>query len=85
MSFSQLIICYLLRLAFLFTGFHQRHPSQDTLSSLRRSVSGSKIRWVDRGTSDAYEIKVYEIDNVDSLQRRGKAGNKVISKNTVNI
>ncbi|KAM9435023.1 kinesin-like protein KIF26B [Clarias gariepinus] len=59
-------------------GSYQRHPSQDTLSSLRRSVSGSKIRWVDRGTSDAYEIKVYEIDNVDSLQRRGKAGNKSV-------
>lgn len=40
-------------------------------------MSGSKIRWVDRGPSDAYEIKVYEIDNVASLQRRGKAGNKV--------
>lgn len=48
-------------------------------------MSGSKIHWVDRGTTDAYEIKVYEIDSVDSLQRRGKAGNKVISKNTVNI
>lgn len=41
-------------------------------------MSGSKMRWVDRGTADAYEIKVYEIDNVDSLQRRGKAGSKVI-------
>ncbi|XP_026802767.3 kinesin-like protein KIF26B isoform X1 [Pangasianodon hypophthalmus] len=60
------------------TGSHQRHPSQDTLSSLRRSGSGSKIRWVDHGTTDAYEIKVYEIDNVDSLQRRGKAGNKSV-------
>ncbi|KAF7690080.1 kinesin-like protein KIF26B isoform X1 [Silurus meridionalis] len=59
------------------TGSHQRHPSQDTLSSFR-SASGSKIRWVDRGDSDAYEIKVYEIDNVDSLQRRGKAGKKSV-------
>lgn len=40
-------------------------------------MSGSKIRWVDHSPSDAYEIKVYEIDNVASLQRRGKAGNKV--------
>ncbi|XP_027009370.2 kinesin-like protein KIF26B isoform X1 [Tachysurus fulvidraco] len=59
-------------------GSYQRYPSQDTLSSLRRSLSGSKIRRVDRGPSDAYEIKVYEIDNVDSLQRRGKAGNKSV-------
>lgn len=69
----------------MFIGSYQRYPSQDTLSSLRKSLSGSKIRWVDRGPSDAYEIKVYEIDNVDSLQRRGKAGNKVISKSTLNI
>ncbi|XP_058234845.1 kinesin-like protein KIF26B isoform X2 [Hemibagrus wyckioides] len=60
------------------SGSHQRYPSQDTLSSLKRSMSGSKIRWVDRGPSDAYEIKVYEIDNVASLQRRGKAGNKSV-------
>ncbi|XP_062858552.1 kinesin-like protein KIF26B [Trichomycterus rosablanca] len=59
-------------------GSLQRRPSQDTILSLRRSSSGSKLRWIDRGTSDSYEIKVYEIDNVDSLQRRGKAGNKSV-------
>ncbi|KAI4877712.1 hypothetical protein NFI96_031907 [Prochilodus magdalenae] len=59
-------------------GSYQRRPSQDTLLSLRRSASGSKIRWVDRGVSDSYEIKVYEIDNVDGLQKRGKAGNKSV-------
>lgn len=46
-------------------------------------MSGSKIRWVDHGASDGYEIKVYEIDNMDSLQRRGKAGNKVICKKNI--
>ncbi|XP_066533921.1 kinesin-like protein KIF26B isoform X2 [Hoplias malabaricus] len=60
-------------------GPHQRRPSQDTLLSLRRSASGSKIRWVDRGPSDSYDIKVYEIDNVDGLQKRGKEGNKLTS------
>uniref|UniRef100_A0A8B9K8V5 Kinesin family member 26Bb n=1 Tax=Astyanax mexicanus TaxID=7994 RepID=A0A8B9K8V5_ASTMX len=60
-------------------GLQQRRPSQDTLLTLRRSASGSaKIRWVDRGTPDSYEIKVYEIDNVDGLQKRGKAGNKSV-------
>ncbi|XP_037393929.1 kinesin-like protein KIF26B isoform X1 [Pygocentrus nattereri] len=59
-------------------GSYQRRPSQDTLLSLRRSGSGSKIRWVDRSNSDSYEIKVYEIDNVDGLQKRGKAGNKSV-------
>uniref|UniRef100_A0A3B4BXQ2 Kinesin motor domain-containing protein n=1 Tax=Pygocentrus nattereri TaxID=42514 RepID=A0A3B4BXQ2_PYGNA len=54
-------------------GSYQRRPSQDTLLSLRRSGSGSKIRWVDRSNSDSYEIKVYEIDNVDGLQKRGKS------------
>lgn len=48
-------------------------------------MSGSKICWVDHGASDGYEIKVYEIDNMDSLQRRGKAGNKVICKKNHNV
>ncbi|XP_036438493.1 kinesin-like protein KIF26B [Colossoma macropomum] len=61
-----------------YIGSYQRRPSQDTLLSLRRSASGSKIRWVDRSNSDSYEIKVYEIDNVDGLQKRGKAGNKSV-------
>ncbi|XP_072537367.1 kinesin-like protein KIF26B isoform X2 [Salminus brasiliensis] len=60
-------------------GPQQRRPSQDTLLTLRRSASGARIRWVDRSTPDSYEIKVYEIDNVDGLQKRGKAGNKLTS------
>ncbi|XP_016351747.1 kinesin-like protein KIF26B [Sinocyclocheilus anshuiensis] len=59
-------------------GSSLRRPSQDNLLSLKRSVSGPKTHWVDRGGSDSYEIKVYEIDNVDGVQKRGGAGNKGI-------
>ncbi|XP_030626792.1 kinesin-like protein KIF26B [Chanos chanos] len=58
------------------TGKDMRRPSQDTLLSLRRSCSGPKVHWVDRGVSDSYEIKVYEIDDVERLQKKGEAGNK---------
>ncbi|XP_059353821.1 kinesin-like protein KIF26B [Carassius carassius] len=58
-------------------GASLRCPSQDNLLSLKRSVSGPKTHRVDRGGSDSYEIKVYEIDNVDGVQKRGGAGNKV--------
>ncbi|XP_076873604.1 kinesin-like protein KIF26B isoform X2 [Brachyhypopomus gauderio] len=60
----------------------QRHSSQDTLLSDRRSASGSKIRWVDRGTSESYEIKVYEIDSVAGFKKRAEAGNKLARVST---
>ncbi|XP_038823971.1 kinesin-like protein KIF26B [Salvelinus namaycush] len=59
-------------------GSHPRHLSNDTCQSLRRSASGPRSRWVDRGISEAYEIKVYEIDDVERLQRRGGAGKQGI-------
>nr|XP_020472631.1 kinesin-like protein KIF26B isoform X1 [Monopterus albus] len=55
------------------TGIHQRRPSHDTPLSLRRSASSLQSRWVDPGISEAYEIKVYEIDNVQRMQRRAGA------------
>ncbi|CDQ59961.1 unnamed protein product [Oncorhynchus mykiss] len=58
---------------------HPRHLSNDMSQSLRRSASGPRSRWVDRGISEAYEIKVYEIDDVDRLQRRGGAGKQGIA------
>jgi len=61
----------------LSTGSSIRRPSQDNLHSLKRSFSGPKTHRVDRGVSESYEIKVYEIDNVDGVQKRGGAGNKV--------
>ncbi|XP_040920949.1 kinesin-like protein KIF26B [Toxotes jaculatrix] len=56
------------------TGTHQRRLSHDTAQSLRRSASGLRSRWVDRGIPEAYEIKVYEIDNVQRMQKRAGAG-----------
>ncbi|KAM3603203.1 uncharacterized protein V6R79_018293 [Siganus canaliculatus] len=56
------------------TGTHQRRLSHDTPLSLRRSASGPRSRWVDRGIPEAYEIKVYEIDNVQRMQKRAGAG-----------
>lgn len=61
----------------LSTGSSVRRPSQENLMSLKRSLSGPKTHRVDRSVSDSYEIKVYEIDNVDGVQKRGGAGNKV--------
>ncbi|XP_051264250.1 kinesin-like protein KIF26B isoform X2 [Dicentrarchus labrax] len=55
------------------TGTHQRRLSHDTPLSLRRSTSGLRSRWVDRGIPEAYEIKVYEIDNVQRMQKRAGA------------
>ncbi|KAL0967660.1 hypothetical protein UPYG_G00255140 [Umbra pygmaea] len=60
-------------------GSHPRRPSHDMSQSLRRSVSGPRSRWVDRGIPEAYEIKVYEIDDVERLKRRGGAGKQGIA------
>uniref|UniRef100_A0A667WW18 Kinesin motor domain-containing protein n=1 Tax=Myripristis murdjan TaxID=586833 RepID=A0A667WW18_9TELE len=57
-------------------GPHQRRLSHDASLSMRRSASGLRARWVDRGIPEAYEIKVYEIDNVERMQTR--AGAEVI-------
>ncbi|KAK9531086.1 hypothetical protein VZT92_010537 [Zoarces viviparus] len=56
------------------TGTHQRRLSHDAPLSLRRSASGLQSGWVDRGIPEAYEIKVYEIDNVQRMQKRAGAG-----------
>ncbi|XP_035473478.1 kinesin-like protein KIF26B isoform X2 [Scophthalmus maximus] len=62
------------------TGTHQRCPSQETAVSLRRSASGLRSHWADRGIPEAYEIKVYEIDNVQRMQKR--AGPSVLQCQT---
>ncbi|CAK6963159.1 kinesin-like protein KIF26B [Scomber scombrus] len=56
------------------TGTHQRLLSHDTSLPMRRSASGLRSRWADRGIPEAYEIKVYEIDNVQWMQKRAGAG-----------
>ncbi|KAM3860926.1 kinesin-like protein KIF26B [Diretmus argenteus] len=55
------------------TGSHQRRLSHDAPLSMRRSASGLRAHWVDRGIPEAYEIKVYEIDNVERMQKRAGA------------
>ncbi|KAF7659276.1 hypothetical protein LDENG_00000520 [Lucifuga dentata] len=56
------------------TGSHQRRLSHDMPLSLRRSASGLRSRCVDREIPEAYEIKVYEIDDVERMQKRAGAG-----------
>ncbi|KAL7862573.1 hypothetical protein SRHO_G00140140 [Serrasalmus rhombeus] len=55
----------------------------DTTSPVRKPIISPGVRWVDgplrpsqRGLAEPFEIKVYEIDDVERLQRRRAAGNK---------
>ncbi|XP_037397675.1 kinesin-like protein KIF26B isoform X2 [Pygocentrus nattereri] len=55
----------------------------DTTSPVRKPIISPGVRWVDgplrpsqRGLTEPFEIKVYEIDDVERLQRRRAAGNK---------
>nr|XP_055027832.1 kinesin-like protein KIF26B isoform X1 [Misgurnus anguillicaudatus] len=57
----------------------------DTSSPVRKPVISPGVRWVDgplrpaqRGLTEPFEIKVYEIDDVERLQRRRTAGNKEV-------
>lgn len=65
-------------LALLALGTQQRHLSHDPPLTLRRSASGLRSRWMDQGIPEAYEIKVYEIDNVQRMQERAGAGKQVL-------
>ncbi|XP_030577425.1 kinesin-like protein KIF26A [Archocentrus centrarchus] len=56
------------------TGTQQRRVSHDPPLTLRRSASGLRSRCMDQGIPEAYEIKVYEIDNVQRMQERAGAG-----------
>ncbi|KAJ8009416.1 hypothetical protein DPEC_G00088650 [Dallia pectoralis] len=60
-------------------GSNPRRLSNDTTMSLKRSASGPRSRWVDRSIPEAYEIKVYEIDEAERLQRRGLAGKQGVA------
>uniref|UniRef100_A0A3B4H560 Kinesin-like protein KIF26B n=1 Tax=Pundamilia nyererei TaxID=303518 RepID=A0A3B4H560_9CICH len=61
-------------------GTQQRHLSHDSPLTLRRSASGLRSRWMDQGIPEAYEIKVYEIDNVQRMQERAGAGKQVLAR-----
>ncbi|XP_055992890.1 kinesin-like protein KIF26B isoform X1 [Sorex fumeus] len=59
--------------------------SLDTPSPVRKPANGSGVRWVDgplrsaqRGLGEPFEIKVYEIDDVERLQRRRGGNNKEV-------
>lgn len=58
--------------------------SLDTPSPVRKPVNSAGVRWVDgplrstqRGLGEPFEIKVYEIDDVERLQRRRGGDSKV--------
>ncbi|XP_052001897.1 kinesin-like protein KIF26B isoform X1 [Xyrauchen texanus] len=57
----------------------------DTSSPVRKPVISPGVRWVDgplrptqRGLTEPFEIKVYEIDDVERLQRRRTVGKEVV-------
>ncbi|XP_049319432.1 kinesin-like protein KIF26B isoform X3 [Astyanax mexicanus] len=57
----------------------------DTSSPVRKPIISPGVRWVDgplrptqRGLTEPFEIKVYEIDDVERLQRRRTAGSKEV-------
>ncbi|KAL4623870.1 kinesin-like protein KIF26B isoform X1 [Arapaima gigas] len=59
--------------------------SLDTTSPVRKSIVSPGVRWVDgplrpsqRAIVEPFEIKVYEIDDVERLQRRRGASNKEV-------
>ncbi|XP_061561210.1 kinesin-like protein KIF26B [Phycodurus eques] len=52
------------------TGTHPRHLSNDKPFSTRQS-SSLQSRWADHGIPENYDIKVYEIDNVQQMQKKG--------------
>ncbi|XP_053737440.1 kinesin-like protein KIF26B isoform X1 [Synchiropus splendidus] len=52
------------------TGTHQRRLSNDTPPSLRRSGSGVRSYSVDPDIPEAYEITLYEIDDVQRAQKK---------------
>uniref|UniRef100_A0A673STJ3 Kinesin family member 26B n=1 Tax=Suricata suricatta TaxID=37032 RepID=A0A673STJ3_SURSU len=60
--------------------------SLDTPSPVRKPASSSGVRWVDgplrstqRGLGEPFEIKVYEIDDVERLQRRRGGSSKEVT------
>ncbi|KAL0969327.1 hypothetical protein UPYG_G00225610 [Umbra pygmaea] len=71
------------------TGTQRRRliPSltQDSPSPVRKPAISPGVRWVDgplrptpRGPTEPFEIKVYEIDDVERLQNRREKGNKEV-------
>ncbi|XP_072300566.1 kinesin-like protein KIF26B [Eucyclogobius newberryi] len=51
------------------TGVHQRRPHESS-QSLKRSTNGARPHFVEHEIPEAFEIKVYDIDNVQRTQKR---------------
>uniref|UniRef100_A0A3Q2TUX6 Kinesin-like protein KIF26B n=1 Tax=Fundulus heteroclitus TaxID=8078 RepID=A0A3Q2TUX6_FUNHE len=51
----------------------RRGNTGKTAVSTKRSASGLRSRWTERDIPEAYDIKVYEIDNVQRMQKRAGA------------
>ncbi|KAM9354902.1 kinesin-like protein KIF26B [Pholidichthys leucotaenia] len=56
------------------TGTHHHHLSHDAPLTLRCSASGLQSRRMNHRIPEAYELKVYEIDDVQRMQKRAGAG-----------
>ncbi|KAF6736644.1 Kinesin-like protein KIF26B [Oryzias melastigma] len=61
-------------------GTHQRHPLNDTPQAVKSSSSGVWSRWTERGIPEAYDIKVYEIDDVQRMHKR--TGSRMLQRQT---
>ncbi|KAE8601777.1 hypothetical protein XENTR_v10013790 [Xenopus tropicalis] len=66
--------------------------SLDATSPVRKPANSPGVRWVDgpmcngqRGLGEPFEIKVYEIDDVERLQRRRSEDCKEVSRNNSKI
>lgn len=46
---------------------------------MKRSASSLRSRWMGQEIPEAYEIKVYEIDNVQRMQKRAGADKQVLA------
>lgn len=66
--------------------------SLDTTSPARKPANSPGVRWVDgplrsgqRGLGEPFEIKVYEIDDVERLQRRRGGDSKVSASQVISL
>ncbi|XP_019713519.1 kinesin-like protein KIF26B [Hippocampus comes] len=51
-------------------GAHPRHVSSDAPLAARQSSNSLQSRWADHGIPEDYDIRVYQIDNVQPVQKK---------------
>ncbi|RVE55951.1 hypothetical protein OJAV_G00231410 [Oryzias javanicus] len=54
------------------------HPSNDSPQAVKSSSGSLRSRWTERGIPEAYDIKVYEIDDVQRMHKR--AGSRMLQR-----